>query len=94
MHSSEAAAFRSHGPIVLADVLFVFSELHAKVGEPFDKVLGLSRLVNHSPRAGQAVGAQLLMATDVEVVDVTEGRRSLLVRDLLANCPVALLVLG
>jgi esterase/lipase superfamily enzyme len=41
-----------------------------------DKVLGLSRLVNHSARAGQSGGAQLLATADVEVVDVTEGRRT------------------
>jgi predicted alpha/beta hydrolase family esterase len=41
-----------------------------------DRVLGLSRLVNHSSRAGQTGGARLLAAADVEVVDVTDGRRT------------------
>ena len=41
-----------------------------------DRMLALSRLVNHSPRAGQASGGLVLAPADVEVVDVTGGRRA------------------
>jgi pimeloyl-ACP methyl ester carboxylesterase len=42
-----------------------------------DHMLAISRLVNHSSRAGQASGARALGAADVEVVDVTDGRRNM-----------------
>ena len=41
-----------------------------------DRMLALSRLVNHAPRAGQARGGFVLAPADVEVVDVTSGRRA------------------
>jgi esterase/lipase superfamily enzyme len=40
-----------------------------------DRLLTVSRLVNHSARVGQAGGERLLAASDVEMVDVTNGRR-------------------
>jgi esterase/lipase superfamily enzyme len=40
-----------------------------------DWMLGISRLVNHAPRAGRTGAARTLAAHDVEVVDVTRGRR-------------------
>ncbi|HVZ49425.1 MAG TPA: alpha/beta hydrolase [Gemmatimonadaceae bacterium] len=40
-----------------------------------DWMLGISRLVNHAPRAGRTGAALTLAAHDVEVVDVTRGRR-------------------
>ena len=41
-----------------------------------DRLLTVSRLINHAPRAGQARGERMLAMSDVEIVDVTEGRRS------------------
>lgn len=41
-----------------------------------DRLLAVSRMINHSPRAGQARGARILEASDVEIVDVTAGRRT------------------
>lgn len=41
-----------------------------------DRMLALSRMMNHSARAGQALGATSLAAADVEVVDITSGRRA------------------
>jgi len=41
-----------------------------------DRMLALSRLVNHAPRAGQSRGGLVLAPADVEVVDVTGGRRA------------------
>jgi hypothetical protein len=60
----------------LAAPLAALADRRVVYASASDKVLGLSRLVNHSPRAGQSGGAQLLAAADVEVVDVTEGRRT------------------
>ena len=40
-----------------------------------DRMLALSRLVNHSTRAGQAGAETALAAANVEVVDVTNGLR-------------------
>ncbi|HVT37464.1 MAG TPA: alpha/beta hydrolase [Gemmatimonadaceae bacterium] len=60
----------------LAAPLAALADRRIVYASAVDKMLGLSRLVNHSPRAGQASGAQLLTAADVEVVDVTEGRRT------------------
>jgi esterase/lipase superfamily enzyme len=42
-----------------------------------DHMLTISRLVNHSSRAGQASGARALATADLEVVDVTDGRRTM-----------------
>ena len=41
-----------------------------------DRLLTVSRLINHSPRAGQAGGERILEASDVEIIDVTDGRRT------------------
>ena len=41
-----------------------------------DRMLALSHLVNHSYRLGQLSGARELADADVEVVDITRGRRS------------------
>jgi esterase/lipase superfamily enzyme len=41
-----------------------------------DRMLTISRLVNHSARAGQAGGERVLAAADIEIVDVTDGRRT------------------
>jgi esterase/lipase superfamily enzyme len=41
-----------------------------------DRMLTLSHLVNHSYRAGQVSGARELATADVEIVDITKGRRS------------------
>ena len=41
-----------------------------------DRMLTLSRLVNHSARAGQEGGERMLAESDLEVVDVTDGRRT------------------
>lgn len=41
-----------------------------------DRLLTVSRLINHSPRLGQGRGEKLLTESEVEVVDVTEGRRA------------------
>jgi esterase/lipase superfamily enzyme len=41
-----------------------------------DRMLTLSRLVNHSARVGQRGGERRVAGGDVEVVDVTSGRRS------------------
>jgi esterase/lipase superfamily enzyme len=41
-----------------------------------DRMLTISRLVNHSSRAGQAGGERMLAASDVEIVDVTHGLRA------------------
>lgn len=41
-----------------------------------DRMLTLSHLVNHSSRAGQVGGARTLLDADVEIVDITRGRRS------------------
>ncbi len=41
-----------------------------------DRMLSISRLVNHTPRLGQARGALLLESEDIEIVDVTAGLRS------------------
>lgn len=41
-----------------------------------DWMLGLSRLVNHAPRAGTTAAARTLAAHDIEVVDVTNGLRA------------------
>lgn len=39
-----------------------------------DRMLTISRLVNHSSRAGQAGGEKALAKSDLEIVDVTSGR--------------------
>jgi esterase/lipase superfamily enzyme len=41
-----------------------------------DRMLAISRLVNHSYRVGQVNGARELAGADVEIVDITRGRRS------------------
>jgi esterase/lipase superfamily enzyme len=41
-----------------------------------DRMLTISRLVNHSARAGQKGGERLLTGSDIEIVDVTKGRRA------------------
>lgn len=41
-----------------------------------DKMLALSRLLHRAPRAGQTSGGLLLASADVEVVDVSGGRRA------------------
>ena len=41
-----------------------------------DRMLSISRLVNHGPRVGQANAARVFGAEDIEVVDVTAGIRS------------------
>ncbi len=41
-----------------------------------DWILGISRVVNHTPRVGRAAAARALAAEDVEVVDATNGRRA------------------
>ena len=41
-----------------------------------DRMLTLSRLVNHSVRAGQAGGERMLAESDLEMVDVSDGRRT------------------
>ena len=41
-----------------------------------DRLLTVSRLINHAPRAGQGRSEQLLAASDIELVDVTDGRRA------------------
>ena len=41
-----------------------------------DRMLTISRLVNHSARAGQKGGERLLTGSNVEMVDVTRGRRA------------------
>jgi len=60
----------------LAAPMAVLADRRVVYASASDRVLGLSRLVNHASRAGQAGGAQLLTTTDVEVVDVTDGRRT------------------
>jgi esterase/lipase superfamily enzyme len=41
-----------------------------------DRMLSISRMVNHTPRVGQANAARVLGTEDIEVVDVTAGVRS------------------
>jgi esterase/lipase superfamily enzyme len=41
-----------------------------------DRMLTISRLVNHSARAGQAGGERALAESNVEIVDVANGRRA------------------
>lgn len=41
-----------------------------------DRMLTISRLVNHSYRVGQVNGARELADADIEIVDITRGRRS------------------
>lgn len=41
-----------------------------------DRLLTVSRLINHSPRVGQGRGEKMLTESEVEIVDVTEGRRA------------------
>jgi esterase/lipase superfamily enzyme len=41
-----------------------------------DRMLTISHLVNHSYRVGQVNGARELADADVEIVDITRGRRS------------------
>jgi esterase/lipase superfamily enzyme len=41
-----------------------------------DRMLTISRLVNHSARAGQAGGERVLAESNVEIVDVANGRRA------------------
>jgi esterase/lipase superfamily enzyme len=41
-----------------------------------DRMLSISRMVNHGPRVGQASAARALGAEDIEVVDVTSGIRA------------------
>ncbi len=41
-----------------------------------DRMLTISRLVNHSARAGQKGGERMLTGSDIEIVDVTKGRRA------------------
>ena len=41
-----------------------------------DRMLTISHLVNHSYRVGQLNGARELVDSDVEIVDITNGRRS------------------
>lgn len=40
-----------------------------------DRILAISRMVNHTPRAGQATAARALAVDDLEIVDVTAGLR-------------------
>jgi len=39
-----------------------------------DRMLTISRLVNHSARAGQKIGETILATSDLELVDVADGR--------------------
>jgi esterase/lipase superfamily enzyme len=41
-----------------------------------DRMLTISRLINHSSRAGQAGGERALATSDLEIVDVANGRRA------------------
>jgi esterase/lipase superfamily enzyme len=41
-----------------------------------DRMLAISHLVNHSRRVGQLSGARELTGADVEIVDITMGRRT------------------
>jgi esterase/lipase superfamily enzyme len=41
-----------------------------------DRMLTISRLINHSARAGQAGGEKMLASSDIEIVDVAKGRRA------------------
>ena len=41
-----------------------------------DRLLAISRFVNHTDRAGQSGGARRLGGSDVEIIDVTHGRRA------------------
>ena len=67
-----AARFRD----VLAPALAPLASRRVIYASEADRLLTVSRLINHSPRAGQARGERILAMSDVEIVDVTEGRRS------------------
>ena len=67
-----AARFRD----VLGPALAPLANRRVIYASETDRLLDVSRLINHSPRAGQLGGEQVLSVANVEIVDVTLGRRT------------------